>query len=205
MISSRIKCAIIGMVYSVVVVCHYHAYVYWAEAEEHRCTLLHLVSIGSHLVSLYLGTCHSSALGAVAIMIANLCHNYLIHVWNTVLATTSFMSRMRLQGVNDLTCTVALSVAAVRSCRPLHPSISWAVAILLTVHCSLFLGQAMMMPVLDRVVVTFYPETVIEEGGPLHSCFNLLRWLAVQSDISSSTFLMVALVQSMSRKPTKCQ
>ena len=74
-----------------------------------------------------------------------------------------------------------------------------AVGILLLVHSSLFLGQALKVPGLDHLVVTFYPETVVQQGGPLHSLFNLFRWLAVQSDIVSSTYLMGMIVRKLQR------
>ena len=179
-----------GVVYAAVAVGHYHAYTQWEENQEVRLFALHAVSIATHVASVLLCNYGRPFEGCTTIIVANLCHNWLIHVWNTVLATTAHMSRLRLQGVNDLTFTLALSYCAIIGCKLRQRAVLFAVAILLLVHSSLFLGQALKVPLLDWLVVTFYPETVVREGGPLFSCFNLLRWLAVQSDVVSSSFLI---------------
>eukprot|EP00966_Prymnesium_polylepis_P125743 2907578-Prymnesium_polylepis.1 len=187
-----------AVAYGAVVYGHLRAYTTWTEEDEHLAVALHLASIAGHLASVWAcAALARPALGAITIVVTNGCHNWLIHLWNTVLATTAHMSRMRLQGVNDLTCTLALSYSAVVGCRMRDHRVRAAVAVLLVVHASLFLGQAAHVPLLDRLVVAFYPETVVREGGPLHSCFNVVRWLAVQSDIVSSTFLTARIVQNL--------
>lgn len=186
------------LAYGAVALAHRHAYLSWNDDCAHRVYMLHAASITGHVASIALCACGHQSLGAATILAVNLCHNWLIHLWNTVLASTAFMSRLRLQGVNDLTCTLALSFCALYGCRLRQTSVRIAVAILLVVHASLFFGQALKIPGLDWLVVNFYPETVVREGGPLHSCFNLFRWLAVQSDISSSTFLMVMIMRAES-------
>ena len=200
--STLLTAAAVGIFYAAVVAGHYHAYVHWAEPDADRVVVLHAVSISAHIVSLLLCKFGHPLTGAATIVVANMCHNWLIHVWNTVLATTAYMSRVRLQGVNDLTCTLALSYSAIEGGKLRQPAVLLAVAVLLLVHGSLFLGQALRVPVLDWLVVTFYPETVVREGGPLFSAFNLMRWLAVQSDVVSSSFIMVKVVSQCASHPS---
>ena len=200
-----VSCGSVCLAYGTIALGHSHAYLNWDEHCAHRAYMLHAISIFGHLASIGLCASGRSWLGAMTILTVNLCHNWLIHLWNTFMASTAFMSRLRLQGVNDLTCTLALSYCALCGCRLQLPSVRVAVAILLVVHASLFLGQTLELPVMDWLVVTFYPETVVREGGPLHSCFNFVRWLAVQSDIASSTFLMLMIARAASETNTNAE
>ena len=181
--------------YGMVVAAHYHAYTRWSDEQSVNITILHGISIAGHILSCGLCALTKPLLGARVIVFVNACHNYLIHIWNTVLATTALMSRVRLQGVNDMTCTLALCCCAAQCGLRSRPWVSICMASLLLVHVFLFLGQALRAPAFDRLVIAFYPETVVKEGGPLYSCFNLLRWCAVQSDLLSSSVVMASLVQ----------
>ena len=85
------------LTYGVIARSHYYAYVHWSEQEAPRVYVLHTISIASHVVSLYLcAVAAQKQLASATIVVANLCHNWLIHFWNTVLSTTSFMSRLTL-------------------------------------------------------------------------------------------------------------
>ena len=76
-----------------------------------------------------------------------------------------------------------------------------AVTYTLVVHSFLLFGQAVQVPFLEEFVLLFYPEQVVREGGPFYDLYNLLRWLAVQLDLATNTFLVATIVRSLLAKP----
>ena len=105
-------------------------------------------------------------------------------MWNTLLATTTYMSRLRISAVNDALCALALSFCAIRGIelsqqefrshglpkgsRLRHSSLSrpslllsMAVTYTLVVHSFLLFGQAVQVPFLEEFVLLFYPEQVV--------------------------------------------
>jgi len=196
-LSDPLVSAAAAVAYGVVVSVHFHIYVRWTEQNAFGAVAVHAVSIAGFLASMSL-CAWDARLGAVMVAVVNLCHNWLIHVWNTLLATTTFLSRLRLQGLNDFLCSLALSYCAIKGCKLRQPYVIGAVAYLLAAHSTLLFGQAGKVPGFDSVVVYFYPEVVVQDGGPLRNCCNLMRWLAVQADLVSNTVLTgMLLAQSL--------
>ena len=219
--------ALVCVVYGAIVVAHYHAYVYATEEGAVFIHILHGMSIAGFMMSIALCLREDYGyvrLGGYTAVITDLCHNWLLHVWNTLLATTTYMSRLRISAVNDALCALALSFCAIRGIelsqqefrshglpkgsRLRHSSLSrpslllsMAVTYTLVVHSFLLFGQAVQVPFLEEFVLLFYPEQVVREGGPFYDLYNLLRWLAVQLDLATNTFLVATIVRSLLAKP----
>ena len=168
--------ALVCVVYGAIVVAHYHAYVYATEEGAVFIHILHGMSIAGFMMSIALCLREDYGyvrLGGYTAVITDLCHNWLLHVWNTLLATTTYMSRLRISAVNDALCALALSFCAIRgiwlsqqefrsqqglpkgsrlrhSSSPARPSLllSMAVTYTLVVHSFLLFGQAVQVPFL---------------------------------------------------------
>ena len=128
---------------------------------------------------------------------ANLCHDWLIHLWVCVLDSVSVMARMRLQGVNDFLSSAALCYCVVKDGKLRRPLVRLAVTYQLLVHGILFVGQSVRIPFVYDFVLAFYPDTVVNDGGFLHSAYNLLRYIAVRTDLVFNTYLSWVLAQTL--------